>query len=116
MDLFVRLPLVLQKKIEIYYLSYGTGSSRIITNLIKNSRIMKNNNSDKTLWNLFVYNHGYVKCRITEGVDIPTALYELELKILHMTTTLEDDLRQYLINHLTSKLECRVFSKYYSLL
>jgi hypothetical protein len=115
MDLFVRLPLVLRKKIEIYYLSYGTGSSRIIADLIKNSRIMKHN-SDKTLWNLFVYNHGYVKCRITEGVVVPSALYELELKILHMTTTLEDDLRQYLINHLTSKLECRVFSKYYSLL
>ena len=115
MDLFVRLPLALQKKIEIYYLSYGTASSRIITNLIKNSRTIKNN-SDKTLWNVFVYNHGYVKCRITEGVLIPTALYELELKILQTSNTLEDDLKHYLINHLTSKLECRMISKYHSLL
>ena len=114
LQLFTGLPLFLQTKIRVYYLSYGTSISSIFKYIIQNNKLIRDN-PDMTLWNVIIHHHGYVKCRIFDTARIPTAFQELELIRIRNSTKMDNDLKQYLIQHLTTNLK-RIFeTKYESL-
>jgi len=128
MDLVIRLPIVLQRKIKMYYLSYGTNACNIIKYIIQNHPIKLNPiqpsmkiNSDTTLWDMVVYNHECVKCNVQHG-KIPYALLELELVSLYNNnlimdeTLMDENAKQYFIQFLMSMLKSRFTEKYKSLL
>jgi hypothetical protein len=105
LTLFHRLPLILQDKIKLYYLSYGTNVCRILKRVITMPKT-----PDETLWNVFIRNHGYLKCKIVYNCIIPDAFYELELVLLKNRPT--DDLKEYMIRYMTEKLQHRFIRKY----
>lgn len=114
-QLFIALPLFLQNKIK-QYLRYGTKDSFIIKNTVQNSKKMRDNHT-LTLYDLFIYNHGYVKCHIFDNMPLPIAFQELELiRIASDATVMDDNLKQYLVQHLTHQIKRKFVSKYESLL
>ena len=75
-QLINRLPEHLKSKIVVYYLGYGTPSAIIFRPIIKNSRLMRV--YGLTCWQLFVVNHGMVRCRL-RMTTLTDALDELEM-------------------------------------
>ena len=78
-QLINRLPEHLKSKIVVYYLGYGTPSAIIFRPIIKNSRLMRV--YGLTCWQLFVVNHGMVRCRRLRMTTLTDALDELEMII-----------------------------------
>ena len=115
LNLIEQLPIDLQLKIKMYYFSYGTDASRLIKPLFRVRRSIPYN-PENTLWNLVVYDHGFVKCSIKELDKVPTSLYELEMAVLNKSKNMDIGLKNWLIDHYTSKLKTRVISKYTLLL
>lgn len=115
LTLFRRLPVIIQDKIKLYYLSYGTNVCRILKGVINTQK-----RPDETLWNMAIRHHGYLKCVIVDNCIIPDAFYELELILLDRRSRLpRNDLNQYvieyMIRYMNEKMQHRFIRKYKSL-
>ena len=113
-QLFVSLPRALQFKIRIYYLSYGTNTCSVIKQVLHNNQYLCDN-PEMTLWNFFVYNHGYVRCKDLYKHPILSVSHELELARIS-TSGMDDYLKQYLEQHTMHMIESLFIRKYESLL
>jgi hypothetical protein len=114
LTLFRRLPLILQDKIKLYYLSYGTNVCRILKGVINTQK-----RPDETLWNMVIRHHGYLKCRIVYNCIIPDAFYELELILLdrrrRLLRNLDQPTIEYMIRYMSEKLQHRIIRRHNSL-
>ena len=84
-DLFTHLPQVIQSKILLYYLSYGTPASKIIqTEIDKNYK-------GATLWHTHINTyllHHYMSCPYEVTCDLRLALIEYNNSNKHLVSVI----------------------------